>query len=331
MAARRLAEQQPESFAFTPENRAWSERQIAKFPPGRQASAVIALLWRAQEQEGWVTRAAIESVAEILGMPTIRVLEVATFYTMFHLEPVGSTAHFQICGTTPCMLRGAEELVAICRRRIHPQPHHRSADGALSWEEVECLGACVNAPMAQVGGDTYEDLTPETFEGLLDAFSRGERPSPGPQNGRQFSMPIGGATTLTDIDYAVDDVPSKAAPEGNGGHPGKADGAPPGAGDDYASAESLRPKQAALAGAGPLATGGVDPAGPGTANQQAARVDPAGRPDEAAAREMGSREPRERTPPKDAPARDGGPRSAADRAPEPRSDRDSPAQEGQDP
>ena len=131
MAVRRLAETQPESFAFTAENRAWAEREIAKFPAGRQASAVISLLWRAQEQEGWVTKPAIEGVAEMLGMPLIRVLEVATFYTMFHLEPVGSKAHIQVCGTTPCMLRGAGELIEICRQRIHHEPHHLSADGAL--------------------------------------------------------------------------------------------------------------------------------------------------------------------------------------------------------
>jgi NADH-quinone oxidoreductase subunit E len=207
MAARRLAEHQPESFAFTAENRAWAEREIAKFPPGRQASAVISLLWRAQEQEGWVTKPAIEGVAALLGMPQIRVLEVATFYTMFHLEPVGSHAHIQVCGTTPCMLRGAGELIEICRRRIHAEPHHRSADGLLSWEEVECLGACVNAPMIQVSKDTYEDLTPEIFDGLLDAFARGEFPEPGPQIGRQSSTPITGLTSLKDIQYSADDVP----------------------------------------------------------------------------------------------------------------------------
>src|SRR5918997_1527868 len=124
MAVRRLAEHQPESFAFSAENRAWAERQIAKFPEGRQASAVIPLLWRAQEQEGWVTKAAMEGVAAMLGMPLIRVLEVATFYTMFHLEPVGATAHVQVCGTTPCMLRGSGEIVDMCRARIHAHPHH---------------------------------------------------------------------------------------------------------------------------------------------------------------------------------------------------------------
>ncbi len=202
MAVRRLAETQPESFAFSPENHAWAEREIAKFPEGRQASAVIALLWRAQEQEGWITKPAIEQVAEMLSMPTIRVLEVATFYTMFHLEPVGTKAHVQVCGTTPCMLRGAGDIIDVCRRRIHAEPHHRSADEAFSWEEVECLGACVNAPMVQVFKDTYEDLTPESFEAVLDAFDRGETPTPGPQNGRHHSVPINGLTSLTEIDYS---------------------------------------------------------------------------------------------------------------------------------
>ncbi len=207
MAARRLAEHQPETFAFTDENRARAVREIAKFPEGRQASAVISLLWLAQEQEGWVTKPAIEAVAGMLDMALIRVLEVATFYTMFQLEPVGAKAHVQVCGTTPCRLRGAEALIDVCRRRIHDEQHHRSADGAFSWEEVECLGACVNAPMIQVGKDTYEDLTPEIFEALIDAFGRGEEPMPGPQNGRQYSVPITGLTSLTEIDYAADDRP----------------------------------------------------------------------------------------------------------------------------
>jgi NADH-quinone oxidoreductase subunit E len=214
MAARRLAETQPEAFAFTAENRAWAEREMAKYPEGRQASAVIALLWRAQEQEGWVTKPAIEAVAGMLGMPLIRVLEVATFYTMFHLEPVGAKAHIQVCGTTPCMLRGAGDLIEICKRRIHHDPNHLSADGAFSWEEVECLGACVNAPMIQVVPDTYEDLTPEIFEKLLDAFGRGEQPKPGSQIGRQTSMPITGLTSLTEIDYAADDVAPDRASNG---------------------------------------------------------------------------------------------------------------------
>jgi len=201
MAVRRLApkEVQPASFAFTPENLAWANQQIAKYPQGRQASAVIPLLWRAQEQHhGWVSEAAIRAIAEMLGMAYIRVLEVATFYTMFQLQPVGYKAHVQVCGTTPCLLRGAEDIKKICKSRIHAEPFHLTADGALSWEEVECLGACVNAPMVQIGKDTYEDLTPETFNAVLDGFITGTNPQPGPQNGRQFSAPKGGPTTLMD-------------------------------------------------------------------------------------------------------------------------------------
>jgi NADH-quinone oxidoreductase subunit E len=199
MAVRRLAppEQQPASFAFTPENLAWAKQQIAKYPEGRQQSAVIPILWRAQEQEGWTSQKAIEVVAELLGMAPIRVLEVATFYTMFLLEPVGRKAHVQWCGTTPCLLRGGEDIKKVCQKRIHHDPFHVSADGDFSWEEVECLGACVNAPMVLIGSDTYEDLTPESFEKVLDALARGEKPEPGPQNGRHFSAPLGGDTTLT--------------------------------------------------------------------------------------------------------------------------------------
>jgi NADH-quinone oxidoreductase subunit E len=199
MSVRRLAppELQPKEFSFTAENLAWAKQQIAKYPEGRQASAVIPLLWRAQEQAGgWTSQKAIECVAEMLGMAYIRVLEVATFYTMFLLSPVGKKAHVQVCGTTPCMLRGSEELFKVCKRRIHHDPFHVSPDGDFSWEEVECLGACVNAPMVLIWKDTYEDLTAESFEKVLDAMARGETPKPGPQNGRQFSAPIGGPTTL---------------------------------------------------------------------------------------------------------------------------------------
>jgi len=193
---RRLYPEQPESFAFTPANLDWAKGQIAKFPEGRQASAVIPLLWRAQEQEGWVSRAAIEEVARLLDLAYIRVLEVATFYFMFHLHPVGSVAHVQVCGTTLCMICGAEDLMAVCRDKIAPEPMAVSADGKMSWEEVECLGACANAPMAQIGKDYYEDLTPERFGEILDAFARGEVPRPGPQNGRFSSEPLGGLTSL---------------------------------------------------------------------------------------------------------------------------------------
>ena len=212
MSVRRLApkELQPASFAFTEENLAFAKQQISKYPAGRQASAVIAILWRAQEQnEGWVSEAVIRVVADMLDMPYIRVLEVATFYTMFQLAPVGKKAHVQVCGTTPCRLRGAEDLIHVCESRIHHEPFHLSKDGDFSWEEVECLGACVNAPMVLIGKDTYEDLTPETFEKVLDALARGETPKPGPQNGRQFSAPIGGDTTLLDVPHTLPQ-PSKA-------------------------------------------------------------------------------------------------------------------------
>lgn len=194
---RRLYSEQPESFAFTPANEAWAQAQISKYPEGRQASAVIPLLWRAQEQEGWLSRPAIEHVADMLGMAHIRVLEVATFYFMFQLQPVGSVAHVQVCGTTSCMICGAEDLIAVCRKKIAPNPHELSADGKLSWEEVECLGACTNAPMAQIGKDYYEDLTAEGFAEMLDAMAAGDVPVPGPQNGRYSCEPKAGLTSLS--------------------------------------------------------------------------------------------------------------------------------------
>ncbi|MEM7060280.1 MAG: NADH-quinone oxidoreductase subunit E [Pseudomonadota bacterium] len=196
MSLRRLHHEQPDSFAFTPANAEWAKMQIAKYPEGRQASAVIPLLWRAQEQEGWVTQKAIEEVAAMLDMAEIRVLEVATFYFMFQLKPVGEVAHIQVCGTTSCMICGAEDLVEVCKEKIAPSPHQISADGKFSWEEVECLGACSNAPMAQIGKDYYEDLTTENFSDLIDRMGRGELPKPGPQNGRWASEPITGRTSL---------------------------------------------------------------------------------------------------------------------------------------
>ena len=202
MSVRRLADEsvQPASFAFTAENAAWAEKRIALYPEGRQQSAVIPLLMRAQEQDGWVSRATIETIADMLDMPYIRVLEVATFYTQFQLQPVGTRAHIQVCGTTPCMLRGAEDLRAICQKHIHPEPHHLNEDGTMSWEEVECQGACVNAPMVTIGFDTYEDLTPERFEEIVLAFrdGKGDTIQPGPQNGRRYSAPLSGQTTLLD-------------------------------------------------------------------------------------------------------------------------------------
>jgi NADH-quinone oxidoreductase subunit E len=200
MVARRLADEsvQPAAFAFTAENAKWAEWKIGLYPAGRQQSAVIPLLMRAQDQDGWVSRATIETIADMLGMAYIRVLEVATFYTQFQLQPVGSRAHIQVCGTTPCQLRGAEALIDICKSKIHHDPHHLNADGTMSWEEVECAGACVNAPMVTIYHDTYEDLTPERFEEIVDAFAagKGDTIKPGPQIDRVYSAAAAGPTTL---------------------------------------------------------------------------------------------------------------------------------------
>ena len=195
---RRLHPDQPASFEFTPANLEWAHAQMSKYPEGRQQSAIIPVLWRAHEQEGWLSRPAIEYCAELLGIAYIRALEVATFYFMFKLAPVGSVANIQICGTTTCMICGAEELIAVCREKIAPTPLTLSPDGKFSWEEVECLGACANAPMAQIGKDYYEDLTAEKLAALIDAMAAGDVPQPGPQNGRFSSEAFGGPTALVD-------------------------------------------------------------------------------------------------------------------------------------
>jgi len=214
MSVRRLAEDnvQPASFAFSKENATWAKATINKYPKGRQQSAVIPLLMRAQEQDGWVTKAAIESVADMLDMAYIRVLEVATFYTQFQLLPVGTRAHVQVCGTTPCVLRGAEDLINVCKKRIHAQPFHLNESGTLSWEEVECQGACVNAPMVMIFKDSFEDLTPTQLEHIIDRFDagKGSTVEPGPQVDRIFSAPIGGLTSLNEPEPAARKAPTRA-------------------------------------------------------------------------------------------------------------------------
>jgi NADH-quinone oxidoreductase subunit E len=269
MSARRLAEDsiQPASFAFTAENQKWAEQVIARYPAGRQASAVIPILWRAQEQEGWVTRAAIEAVARLLDMAYIRVLEVATFYTQFLLKPVGANAHIIVCGTTPCMLRGAGELLEVCRHKIAHDPLEVSADGKLSWEEAECLGACVNAPMVMIGDDTYEDLTAGRFEEIVEAFraGRGGTVPVGPQIERQFSAAEGGATTLLEAPTAertykaFPPPPPPAAPAGAPAPAAAVPAPPPAAPAPAAAAEPTnkgRPRDVEAEGApavkGPL-------------------------------------------------------------------------------
>lgn len=199
MSVRRLHSEQPDSFEFSSENLDWAKFTIGKYPEGRQASAVIPLLMRAQEQEGWVTQPAIEYIADMLSMPYIRVLEVATFYTQFQLQPVGKKAHIQVCGTTPCQLRGAEGLIKVCKNKIAKKPFTLSEDGHFSWEEVECAGACVNAPMVQIFKDTYEDLTPEILEELIAKIDEGKEITPGTQQpDRIHSAPGSGPVTLTD-------------------------------------------------------------------------------------------------------------------------------------
>ena len=195
MSLRRLRPEQPASFAFTAENEARVKHEMSKYPAGRQASAVIAALWFGQAQEGWVTKPMIELVATLLDMPFIRVLEVATFYTMFNLEPVGEHL-VQVCTTTPCWLRGSDDVVKACKKHIHEKQHTISADGKFSWMEVECLGACVNAPMLQIGKDFYEYLDGPATEKLLEALRKGEEPKPGPQNSRHSSEPEGGPLVL---------------------------------------------------------------------------------------------------------------------------------------
>jgi NADH-quinone oxidoreductase subunit E len=197
VSVRRLAAVQPDSFAFKPDVLAEAKRWMANYPPGKQQSAVIPILWLVQKQDGWVCEPAIRAVAELLAMPVIRVLEIATFYTMFMLEPVGTHALVQVCGTTPCMLRGSGEIIAVCKKRIGPHDH-RSADGKFYWQEVECMGACSNAPMAAINDYYYEDLTAESFAKLLDEFEAGCTPPPGSMTGRQGASPEGGPTTLTE-------------------------------------------------------------------------------------------------------------------------------------
>ncbi|MET0870591.1 MAG: NADH-quinone oxidoreductase subunit NuoE [Methyloceanibacter sp.] len=210
MSVRRLAADQPEDFAFTPENLEWARAQIKKYPEGRQASAVLPILWRAQEQMGgWLPEPALRYVADLLGLAYIRLYEIATFYTMFNLAPVGRH-YVQVCHTTPCWLRGADAIKDTCRRLIGA-PGHVTSDGLFSWTEVECLGACVNAPAAQINKDYYEDLTPESLEDILEGLAAGRPVAPGPQVARQTSAPIGGQTTLIDPELYRNEEPDGPA------------------------------------------------------------------------------------------------------------------------
>ncbi|GJD38392.1 MULTISPECIES: NADH-quinone oxidoreductase subunit NuoE [Methylobacterium] len=275
MANRRLAPaaEQPASFAFSSENADWAKGQIEKYPEGRQASAVIPLLWKAQEQNGgWLPQKAIEAVAAELGMPHIRVLEVATFYTMFALEPVGRF-WIQLCGTVPCDSCGARELKDYLHERLGA-PGHVSADGNFSWLEVECLGACCNAPMAQINQDYYEDLTPDLLGTLMDDLAAGRPVKVGSQVGRTSSEPKGGADTLTDAtlfdgsrvgawrkrfeEHAADDTTSEGKSEAASSEQRAATDpkpAKPDAGRAAASSASDGPAQRSAGGEEPVKAG----------------------------------------------------------------------------
>jgi NADH-quinone oxidoreductase subunit E len=211
MADRRLADDTPElrerwsAFAWTAENAAKAKEAVARYPEGRQRSAVMALLDLAQRQvgadtntQGWLPIPVIEFVARELDMPVIRVLEVATFYTMYNLQPVGRF-HVQVCGTTPCMLRGSDELLAACKKRGMAKGH-TTADGLWTLTEVECMGNCASAPMVQINDDNYEDLTAERLDAILDALAAGKQPKTGTQEpGRHTVEPLGGPTTLKEM------------------------------------------------------------------------------------------------------------------------------------
>ncbi len=198
--------QQPDTFEFTPVNVERARAHIAKYPPGREASAVLPLLDLAQRQMGgWVPRAAMDYVAGLLGMAPIRVYEVATFYTMFNLRPVGRYL-LQVCTTTPCWLRGSDAVVAACEKKLGIGIGGKTEDGLFSMIEVECLGACVNAPILQVNDDFYEDLDGPATEALIDALRAGSSPPPGSVIGRHGSAPLGGKTTLTEVPATAADA-----------------------------------------------------------------------------------------------------------------------------
>ncbi|MDB5590924.1 NADH-quinone oxidoreductase subunit NuoE [Enterovirga sp.] len=266
MSVRRLAraEIQPATFAFTEENERWLAAQVAKYPDGRQASAVIPALWQAQKQhDGWLPKPAIEAVAARLGMPIIRVMEVATFYTMFNLEPVGRW-FIQLCGTVPCHVKGALDLKQVLLEKVGDQ-QHVTPDGNFSWLEVECLGACCNAPMVQINDDYYEDLTPDLLIGLLADLAEGRTVKPGPQNGRRSSEPLDAVKTLQDpalfdgslvggwrkrFDAAASAVPADGARDASG--PGDPKAAKPDAGRAIERPVADAPAQRAQNGEAPI-------------------------------------------------------------------------------
>ncbi|MFT6072427.1 MAG: NADH-quinone oxidoreductase subunit E [Dasania sp.] len=199
MSIKRPAKIQPQAFEFTPETLAKANKLLENYPQDRKQSAVIPLLWFVQKQHhNWLPLVAIKAVADFLGMAEIRVYEVVTFYTMFNLAPVGQY-FVQVCGTTPCLLAGSDEIIKVCKQKITTQESSLSDDQKFSWLEVECLGACSNAPMVQINDDYFEDLNADSFTNILDALKHGQPVKAGPQNGRFAAEPLGGATCLTEF------------------------------------------------------------------------------------------------------------------------------------
>ena len=202
MSIKKISKQQPEKFEFNDINLKTSKRIISKYPEGKQQSAVMSLLYLAQNQnQNWIPLAAMKYIAKLLNMPYIKVYEVATFYSMYNLSPVGKY-FYQVCTTTPCMLRGAYKLVEACKEKISKNENEISEDGNCSWVEVECLGACVNAPMIQINDDYYEDLDKEKTLKIIDEILKGETPKPGSYRGRLNAEPENNRKTLLDIKNA---------------------------------------------------------------------------------------------------------------------------------
>tara|TARA_B100001996_G_scaffold359867_1_gene325467 strand:- start:346 stop:954 length:609 start_codon:yes stop_codon:yes gene_type:complete len=198
MSLKKISKEQPKNFIFNSINSKEAEKVILNYPKGKQQSAVMALLYLVQKQnDNWIPLAAMKYVAKILDMPYIKVYEIATFYSMYNLAPVGKY-FFQVCTTTPCMIRGAYKLVNICKKKISEKESKISKDGKYSWIEVECLGACVNAPMIQINEDYFEDLDPEKLEKIIDLINQNQKPKPGSYRGRLSSEPENIRKTLLD-------------------------------------------------------------------------------------------------------------------------------------
>ena len=202
MSLKKIAKDQPEKFEFTAKNIEVAKKIIQNYPEGKQQSAVMALLYIAQKQNNnWIPLSAMKYIAKFLEMPYIKVYEVATFYSMYNLTPVGKY-FIQVCTTTPCMIRGAYNLVDICKRKISNKENNLSENGECSWVEVECLGACINAPMIQINDDYYEDLDEEKCEKIINQILKGEKLTPGSYRGRKNSEPENNRKTLTDLKNA---------------------------------------------------------------------------------------------------------------------------------